>query len=185
MASFPTSPSAAPNPSTRPAKTKESNIMKNVITATLIAIAVLCVVVVSVAKWGAEESRTSAATQQAVDQRIAEIYGDAQQEQAPAPAPAPPPPPKEDVTIKSFSGKGASTMRPFTVQSNWEIQWTADGDYFGIYLYDANGGEAAIGVPANQTGPGPGSSFQARAGTYYIQTNALGSWTIDVVQLGM
>lgn len=162
--------------------------MKNVITSTLIA-AVLCVVVVVVivAKLGDEESRTAAATQQAVDQRIAEIYGDAQQEQtpAPAPAPAPPPPPKEDVTIKSFSGKGASTMRPFTVQSNWEIQWTADGDYFGIYLYDANGGEAAIGVPANQTGPGPGSSFQARAGTYYIQTNALGSWAIDIVQLGM
>jgi len=160
--------------------------MKNVITSTLIA-ATIWVVVVIVAKLGDEESRTAAATQQAVDQRIAEIYGDAQQEQAPAPAPAPapPPPPKEDVTIKSFSGKGASTMRPFTVQSNWEIQWTADGDYFGIYLYDANGGEAAIGVPANQTGPGPGSSFQARAGTYYIQTNALGSWAIDIVQLGM
>ena len=159
--------------------------MKNVITSIFIAIAALCVVVVIVAKLGAEESRTAAATQQAVDQRIADIYSDAQPEQAPAPAPAPPPAPKEDVTIKSFSGKGASTMRPFTVQSNWEIQWTADGDYLGVYLYDANGGEAAIGIPANQTGPGSGSSFQAKAGTYYIQTNALGSWTIDIVQLGM
>jgi len=83
--------------------------------------------------------------------------------------------------VKTFSGSGGKNTRPFSVNKGWEIQWDAKGDIFQLYLYNANGD--MIGVPANQQGSGQGSSYQAKAGDYYLQVNAMGNWTIKIVQI--
>ena len=38
-----------------------------------------------------------------------------------------------------------------------------------------------VGIPANQQGSGKGTSFQAKAGKYYLQVNAIGTWSIKIV----
>ncbi len=83
--------------------------------------------------------------------------------------------------VKTFSGSGGKNTRPFSVNKGWEIQWDAKGDIFQLYLYNTNGD--MIGVPANQQGSGQGSSYQAKAGDYYLQVNAMGNWTIKIVQI--
>lgn len=84
-------------------------------------------------------------------------------------------------TVAEHTGNGLTNTRPFTVQDNWEIHWNASGDIFQVYIFDMEGD--LIGVAANQTGPGAGTSFNARGGTYYLQVNAMGAWTVRVVQL--
>ncbi len=81
--------------------------------------------------------------------------------------------------IASFTGSGGKNTRPFTVPEGWEIQWDAKGDIFQLYLYKADG--SMVGVPANQQGSGIGSSYQATAGKYYLQVNAVGRWSINIV----
>lgn len=87
----------------------------------------------------------------------------------------------QDNVVKTFSGSGAKNTRPFTVQEGWEIQWDASGDIFQLYLYSPGGD--MIGVPANQQGPGKGSSYQPKAGEYYLQVNAIGDWSVRIVNL--
>ncbi len=84
-------------------------------------------------------------------------------------------------TIKTFSGGGAKNTRPFNVSTEWEIQWDAKGMIFQIFLFNANGD--MVGVPANQQGPGKGSSYQSTPGKYYLQINAMGDWKIKIVEL--
>jgi len=83
--------------------------------------------------------------------------------------------------ISTFSGSGGKNTRPFVVKQGWEIQWDASGDIFQLYLYTASG--ELVGVSANQMGPGKGSSYQANAGKYYLQVNAMGRWKINIVQV--
>lgn len=86
---------------------------------------------------------------------------------------------KTSSEIATFSGSGGKNTRPFTTTGPWEIQWDAKGDIFQLFLYTANGDMA--GVPANQQGSGKGTSFQPRAGKYYLQVNAIGTWSIKIV----
>ena len=81
--------------------------------------------------------------------------------------------------IATFAGSGGKNTRPFICNGAWEIQWDAMGDIFQLYLYTANGD--MVGVPANQQGSGKGSSFQPKAGKYYLQVNAIGNWGIKIV----
>ncbi len=81
--------------------------------------------------------------------------------------------------ITTFSGSGGKNTRPFVVTGPWEIQWDAKGDIFQLFLYTANGD--IVGVPANQQGPGKGESYQPKAGKYYLQVNAMGTWKIKIV----
>ncbi len=83
--------------------------------------------------------------------------------------------------IATFSGSGGKNTRPFTTTGPWEIQWDAKGDIFQLYLYTADGDMA--GVPANQQGSGKGTSFQPKAGKYYLQVNAIGTWSIKIVPI--
>lgn len=91
------------------------------------------------------------------------------------------PPPPQDVEVASYSGSGGQSMRPFTISDGWEIQWDFTGDYLGIYLHDEDG--SPVAVLANQQGSGSGASYQGRGGTFYIETNAIGDWTIRVVDV--
>lgn len=96
-------------------------------------------------------------------------------------APPPPPPPPQEVEVASYSGTGTQSMRPFTVGDGWEVQWDFTGDILQIYLNDASG--ELVGVPANQQGSGSGASYQGQGGTFYIETNAMGDWTIRIVDV--
>jgi hypothetical protein len=86
---------------------------------------------------------------------------------------------KYSTEIAAFSGSGGKNTRPFTTTGPWEIQWDAKGDIFQLFLYTANGD--MTGVPANQQGSGKGTSFQPKAGKYYLQVNAIGTWSIKIV----
>jgi len=81
--------------------------------------------------------------------------------------------------IATFSGTGGKNTRPFTTTGAWEVQWDAKGDIFQLFLYTANGDMA--GIPANQQGSGNGASYQPKAGKYYLQVNAIGTWSIKIV----
>lgn len=88
---------------------------------------------------------------------------------------------KEPGLIKMFTGTGLMTTRPFTAPDKWEIQWTAQGGSFAIFLYDAEG--KILAVAANQTGPGSGSSYQPKGGEYVLQISPMGPWTVKVVKV--
>jgi hypothetical protein len=83
--------------------------------------------------------------------------------------------------IATFSGSGGKNTRPFVSTGPWEIQWDAKGDIFQLFLYTANGD--IVGVPANQQGSGKGTSYQPKAGKYYLQVNAIGNWEIKIVPI--
>src|SRR6056297_845769 len=87
----------------------------------------------------------------------------------------------QEKVIKTYSGSGGQTTRPFKVDDEWEIQWDAEGMIFQLYLYNENG--RMLGVPANQQGEGSGSSYKAQGGEYYLKVNGTGDWTIKIVQL--
>lgn len=86
-----------------------------------------------------------------------------------------------DNTITEFNGSGQHTTRPFTAPDKWEIQWEAEGDIFQIYIYKANGD--LEGVAANQMGPGKGSAYQPKGGSYYLTMNAVGTWKVTIVKV--
>jgi hypothetical protein len=82
--------------------------------------------------------------------------------------------------IASFSGSGAKTTRPITADGSWELRWNAEGQIFQVYLYSENG--SMEGVLANQSGSGRGSSYHPQGGSYYFQVNAMGDWSMEVVE---
>jgi len=82
--------------------------------------------------------------------------------------------------IASFSGSGAKNTRPITIDGPWELSWNADGQIFQVYLYSKSG--SMEGVLANQSGSGGGSSYHPQGGSYYFQVNALGDWSMKVVE---
>lgn len=93
---------------------------------------------------------------------------------------APKPPAKKNASVlMQASGNGARNTRPFTSAAAWEIKWHAKGSMFQTYVYSSDG--KLVGVAANQQGSGKGQSFQPKAGTYYLQVNAIGEWSITIV----
>lgn len=85
----------------------------------------------------------------------------------------------ENIVVE-YSGSGMKTTRPFTVNSNWEIQWDADGRIFQVYLQSEDG--QMVDILANQQGEGEGSSYSPKTGTYYLKINAMGNWKIKIVE---
>lgn len=87
----------------------------------------------------------------------------------------------QDSEVAEYSGSGIQNTRPFTVSGPWEVSWDARGDLFQLYIHDEVGN--LVGVAANQMGVGDGSSYQPTAGIYYLQVNAIGSWTVTISQV--
>lgn len=88
----------------------------------------------------------------------------------------------DDPIIKSYSGNGAQTTRPFVAKTPWEMQWNTKAEdfmLFQVYLYDGDGN--LVGVAANQTKPGKGSFYSPKKGTYYLTINAMADWEIKIV----
>ncbi|MGH1349144.1 MAG: hypothetical protein ACRBN8_46870 [Nannocystales bacterium] len=87
----------------------------------------------------------------------------------------------KEAVVKTFKGKGQQTVRPFTIGDKWEIRWDANGAIFQAMLYTADGD--MVDIVANQQGKGTGSAYRPKGGEYYLQMNAMGGWTVEVVQL--
>ncbi len=81
--------------------------------------------------------------------------------------------------ITTFSGSGSLNTKPFTTTGPWEIQWDSKNDYFYISLFTENGNR--VGPIAAQPGEGVGSSYQPKAGSYYLKVISMGEWTIKIV----
>ncbi len=91
-------------------------------------------------------------------------------------------PARADELIAEYEGQGMQTMRPFTTDTPWEVQWQAKGSLFQIYAYAHQGPrEGWPDVLANQMGSGKGSAYRAGPGTFHLTINAIGSWTVRVV----
>jgi hypothetical protein len=88
---------------------------------------------------------------------------------------------RDEVVVTTFKGNGAQAVRPFKVEDRWEIRWNANGMLFQAMLHSADG--SLVGIVANQQGTGKGSAFRPKGGEYFLKTNAMGSWTIEIVQL--
>lgn len=84
-------------------------------------------------------------------------------------------------TVQTYEGNGLQNLRPFTVNDHWEVRWNARGDFFSLYLHDEHGN--LVDVHANQSGAGSDSTYTPRGGRYYYQVNAIGPWTLEIVQL--
>lgn len=106
----------------------------------------------------------------------------------------------EDITIMTLSGKGASTLRPFTVNDEWEIQWQASQSLFSLILHpvaiNTSTPDNAESSAADRLrriiaeGPeiiamdgGPGTHYMPRGGKYYLEIAGLGKWTIKIVEI--
>jgi FtsZ-binding cell division protein ZapB len=88
---------------------------------------------------------------------------------------------QDSTIIVEFSGSGGKSTRPFTVPSGWEIQWDSQGSIFQIFLYKEDG--SIVGVAANQQGAGKGTSYQPKAGKYYLKVNTLDKWKIRIINV--
>lgn len=82
------------------------------------------------------------------------------------------------IIIAEYSGSNIQNTKPFKVDTPWEIQWNARGDFFSVYLYSSDG--EMVTVLANQSGSGSGSSYYPKKGRYYFSVNAIGDWSITV-----
>jgi hypothetical protein len=74
-------------------------------------------------------------------------------------------------TALTFNGNGGKTLPPVTVHHDSTLYWTNDGGIFQIFTES--------GVPVNSQA-GSGDTFLS-AGTYTMQVNAMGNWTIKIV----
>jgi hypothetical protein len=99
-----------------------------------------------------------------------------------------------DAIIETFSGSGMHTTKSFSVDDEWEVQWTSDLDDFQIYLFRADGtgtgkklriGGTALGITANPLYFGEGTSRQKKGGEYYFKINTRSNWNINVFQLSV
>jgi hypothetical protein len=89
-----------------------------------------------------------------------------------------------DSIIKSYSGNGTQTTRPFVVKTSWEMQWDTKAEdfmLFQVYLYDGDGN--LVNIVANQTKPGKGSCYNPKGGTFYLNINAVADWEIKIVEI--
>lgn len=89
---------------------------------------------------------------------------------------------KQWVVVKQWSGSGIKDTEQFTVGGEWRVDWDYSPGQFGgvfqIYVYSGSG--QLVDIVANTQKAGPDSSFQHKAGTYYLKINATGDWKVAV-----
>jgi len=97
----------------------------------------------------------------------------------------------EKTSILTLKGFGTQNTQPFTVSSPWKIVWIGtrrvdkrtqrlSGRAVTIGIYSANG--EAVGATGNESGEG--SSYQPKAGTYYLRISGEGFWQVSVILVG-
>lgn len=86
------------------------------------------------------------------------------------------------VIVAQWTGSGKKDTEKFTVGSEWRIDWDLQSKQTGamfISLYDDTA--HIVGIPVSTQKDGSDTSFQHRAGTYYLSVNsANGNWKVTV-----
>jgi hypothetical protein len=78
------------------------------------------------------------------------------------------------------TANGSRSLRPFTIQDKWEVQWDST-EGVSITLYTDKG--EAVDALASSKKAGSGSTFYPNGGSYFLKVIARGDWTITVSQL--
>ena len=81
--------------------------------------------------------------------------------------------------IVEYAGDGQMLTPPFSISGPWEVRWQSDGKQFQIFLSDSLGN--FIQILAEQQGGGQGISAVPQAGTYTLNINADGPWSLAIV----
>lgn len=98
----------------------------------------------------------------------------------PQPQEAPASPAKSCQPVFTFSGIGAKKSEPFTITgSRFKIKYDCSGDFSQAWLGKPGGGFFSE-VIMNAAGPLKDETIVYGAGTYYIQANTIGSYTMVV-----
>lgn len=82
--------------------------------------------------------------------------------------------------VIELSGDGDQVTDEFRVREGWSIHWENVGDEFAFAIT----GERDFGVVVEQTEPGSGVTSPVGGGTYRLEVQADGPWTIRIVQGG-
>ena len=94
--------------------------------------------------------------------------------------------------ILQLSASGMRHTRPssasraiahFTVKDRWELRWDVKGDDFEVRLFAGARDPKGLQPLASQKGPGQGSMFYPKGGSYSLKVTANAEWTVSVVQL--
>lgn len=81
--------------------------------------------------------------------------------------------------VFTFSGNGAKKSEPFTVYGDrFKIKYNCSGDFCQAFLYKVNSSLADIFM--NVAGSANDETIEYGSGTYYIQANTMGTYTMTV-----
>ena len=81
-------------------------------------------------------------------------------------------------SVASFSGTGDKTTDPFRVRAGWQIQWKNTGKKFSFAIT----GDRDYGTIIIRTSPGIGVTSPVGSGTFRLNVNANGPWSIQIFQ---
>lgn len=93
---------------------------------------------------------------------------------------APDAPAAGEKVVQQMSGTGLGRPRPFHVDGPWELRWTAS-QLFQVMAY--RDGDDMPEILANQMGPGSGTSYVPKGGTYRLVFNCTGKWSATAIRL--
>jgi hypothetical protein len=167
------------SPGTPPAPPK--TYRRRVIVAWAIGAAILGLII-GAAAGGTEDSKTKTVTQAAAGgnaqtvtittptktRTVTKVQTKVKTVKAAAKPPAADPP----SASKSFSGNGGKTLPPVTIEEPSTLKWTNDGALFQLF-------DSGFGVSVNSQAHS-GETY-VDPGTYKLDVNAVGNWTIEFV----
>ena len=68
------------------------------------------------------------------------------------------------------------------LQHPWAIEWTNNGSFLAVSVFRPGSG-LPVGIPVNTGEQGQDTSFVYESGTFYLTINALGGWTVRVIDV--
>lgn len=94
-----------------------------------------------------------------------------------------PTPARAWVAVNQWSGDGKKDTEKFTVGDEWRIDWvfTSSNDFGAMFVSVYDDAAHIVGIAVSTQKTGSDSSFQHKAGTYYLSINgANGNWKVAV-----
>lgn len=82
-----------------------------------------------------------------------------------------------------FKGPHNKMTDVFKVKPSWQIRYHAlePDRHFAIWVHDEHGKRIELAV--NEIGPKEGKYYQEKGGIYYLDVEAEGNWTVEVIQI--
>ena len=81
-------------------------------------------------------------------------------------------------TVAEFSGDGDGATAGFRVREGWRIEWSTTGTSFAMTI----GGDLNMGTVIRVQGPEDGVTAPPSQGTFHLEIDAEGPWTIRILQ---